>query len=151
QSLGLFGRWWAMVRAVCFEPRATYEAVSTNENVASGLGFAVMSSSIGGVFQGIYSALISFLFASFIAAFAKSAGPSMGPLAAIYTGMGFAQIIITPIQAAFMALVVPFIAAGVFHLVLTVFSGATKSYASTYRIVAFGDAAAVFLAIPGLG
>jgi hypothetical protein len=151
KSISFFARWWATAKAVCFDPRVAMEGIATNDDVGSGVGFAVTSSAIGGVFYGLYSALISFLFAGMIGTFMKGAGPSMKPLAAIYTGMGFVQIIATPIQMAIAAAILPFISAAIFHGILSLFGGTTKTFNYTYRVAAFADASAIFLAVPGFG
>jgi hypothetical protein len=154
QSRSFFSRWWGTVKEVSFNPRSFFEAASNNDNPWPGVTFGITTGGMMGLLFGIFVALIYLALGGMMAAAASSTKGGGGPAAAmmgIFGVMGIGVAILYPIQFMISALVGPWISGGIYHLMLSILKGASKSYTHTVRVTAYAHAAYFWLIVPGFG
>lgn len=114
-------------RGVLITPKSFFRGIARQGSFANPLFFAVACATLASVF----SAVVSF----FVAVFAGDQG-----ILSVITGL-ILEILLTPI----IALVVLFIVAGIYHLLVMIFARSTNAgFEATFRVAAYSSAIQLF-------
>lgn len=152
-SQSFFSRWWGTVREALFNPRPFFANVAQSDDPWPAVTFSMLTSGAAGLIVGVLVGLMYLAFGSIlVAVFSSLGGPgSSSPPPAIFGLLGMFGIgvaIMYPLMFGFMGLIMPFVSGGIYHVTLSIFGGATKSYMHSVRVVGYSHASYVWLMIP---
>ena len=146
EELGFVQAYTETLKQVLLNPAETFERLFIGGGFVNPLIFLVISA----VAVAIVSFFVNLVFGGLIDAMTAGMASSTGGAASslpiqtiIRGGSGIAGIVIIPISA----VVVAFIMAGVYHLILMMVGGATQSYEATFRVVTYASGATMLLQI----
>jgi hypothetical protein len=155
KSRGLFGRWWGTVKEAMLNSRAFFAAASQSDDPWPSVTFAMTTGAFVGV---VYGVLIAILYGAIGGLGALSAASSHGrgsgggaAAFGIIAAMGIGFAVLMPVMYVFIGLIGPWINGGLYHLMLMMMGGTSRSYSSTVRVVGYSMAAKVCLFVPGIG
>jgi hypothetical protein len=122
------------------------------DQTGSAILFAVVSYTIGAAMQGLYAVLSGGRALNMILELAEQMPDEQARLLRAYaeglTGSAtLGQIVFAPL----LALVAVYVGAGLTHLMLSLFRGATRPFDATLTTVAYAFAPMLLLAVPGCG
>ena len=122
-QLGFVGGLTGTIKSVMLEPTATFEEMKLEGGIGTPLTFALIMAVIGSIGGIVWNAITA------------------GPEALIFVA------VLVPIGG----LIMPFIWAGIIHVMMMILGGAERSYEVTYRTVCYAAAPNVLGVIPFVG
>jgi hypothetical protein len=145
-QLGVVPAIFDTIKGVLFSPAEFYRAMPKTGGIGAPLAFGMLVGYLGLLVATIYNALTQTLIGSAFRDLEE------GPLARIAPflegGLGFvANAILGP----FYVLIGLFVGAGVYHLVLLILGQARQGFETTFRVVCYGQAAAILQVVPFCG
>jgi hypothetical protein len=154
-SKGLVGGGWETFKEACFNPRAFFAGAAQNDNPWPAITFGMATGGLAGFLYGVFVSLIYLAIGGVMAA-ALGGTPGFGSkgsgmMVGVMGAMGVFAILVYPLMFAISALITPWISGGIYHLMLLLFRGATRSYTSTVRVCGYSNAATLWMVIPGVG
>jgi hypothetical protein len=146
-TLGFLGALIETTKQVLTEPAAFFRAMP----VAGGLGppmlYAVIIGYVGLVATTIYNLVFRSVLSSSMTQ--MGSGGDLERLAPFLVGT--TSLIVNLLFGPVFIVMGLFIGAGLFHLMLLAFGGATRGFEATFRVAAFSQAASIFNVVPGCG
>jgi hypothetical protein len=146
-SLGFLGALIETTKQVLTEPAAFFRAMPVTGGLGSPMVYAVIIGYLGLVAQTIYNLVFRSVLTSSMTQIGN--GGEFDRLAPFLVGTGslIANLLFGPV----FIVIGLFIGAGLFHLMLLAFGGASRGFEATFRVAAFSQAASIFNVIPGCG
>jgi hypothetical protein len=146
-SLGLLAALIETTKQVLMEPAAFFRAMPVTGGLGSPLLYAVIIGYVGLVASTIYNLVFRSVLSSSMAHL--GGGGEIERLAPFLAGT--ASLVVNLLFGPVFIVIGLFIGAGLFHLMLLAFGGATRGFEATFRVTAFSQAASIFNVIPGCG
>ncbi len=143
EELGFFGGLFGTIKGVLFSPAETFRGMNVNKGYAPPLTFVLLTVTLFGWIALAYQ-LIGLDIGPIIEKITRQQGATPFSAKVFFAfGIGLMPI---------LALLQPFIMAGIYHLCLIMFGGAQNGYEATYRVVAYTQGAtAVWNILPVCG
>jgi hypothetical protein len=134
-------------RSALLEPSTFFRRMPASGGIGEPLVYALIVGCVGIVAQTVYSALFSLLLGAAI--------PTFGRYSEFSRAMAFAQgglgLVLRLLVGPIVLLIVIFLSAGIFHLVLLLLGGAKRGFEATVRVVCYSNAASILLIVPFCG
>ena len=154
-SKGIFGGGWETFKEACFNPKSFFAGVAQNDNPWPSITFGMATGGFAGFLYGVFVSVIYLAIGGVMAAaFRGTAGlgtAAPGAMLGIMGAMGVFAIFVYPLLFVMSGLITPWISGGVYHLMLMMMQGATRSYTHTVRVCGYSNAATLWLLVPGVG
>lgn len=147
QTLGVVKALFETWKEILFKPVIAFSHMKTSGGFASPLLFnAVMV-----IIWAISTLVYQFIFAGSFRAMAGSSQPDSSTTVPLGAGTSAMTLILIFSVAVPLCLAMSFVNAGITHLCLSLFKGASKSYEATYRVLAYSYSAWIFAIVPCIG
>ena len=143
ETRGFFGGFFATLREALFRPSEFFRTMSVTGGLTDPLLYALIIGMVGLMFSYFWQLTVQ-------GAMENAMIPGMQAATGqhMFQGMGLAVLaFLTP----FLIIVGLFISSGVLHLCLLLVKGAKAGFEGTFRVVAYGYSANIFLVIPFCG
>jgi hypothetical protein len=134
-------------RQVLAEPTAFFRAMPITGGLGSPMLYAVIIAYVGLAASTIYNVVFRSVLSSSLTR--MGGGGELERLAPFL--QGGTSLIVNLLFGPVFIVIGLFISAGLFHLVLLAFGGATRGFEATFRVAAFSQAASIFNIIPACG
>jgi hypothetical protein len=145
-QLGIIPAIFDTIKGVLFSPAEFYRAMPKTGGIGAPLAFGMIVGYLGLLVATIYNALTQTLVGSAFRDLEESPLARLAPF--LEGGLGFvANAILGP----FYVLIGLFVGAGIYHLVLMILGQARQGFETTFRVVCYGQATAVFQVVPFCG
>jgi hypothetical protein len=146
KQLGLVKALAETWKEVLFTPTTSFSRMRTSGGFAAPLLFNVAMMVIYGFFTTLYQLLLSGVFAASTASAHNGSGslPGLGALPPL-VNIGVMVVLIP------LLIGLTFLNAGITHLCLALFKGASKSYEATYRVICYSSSTWIFALVPCAG
>lgn len=136
ESLGFFGGLFRTLNDVLFRPSDFYKKMAVTGGLTDPLLFALIIGMTGLMFSYLWQLVI------------KGAMRDVIPVSGVNAGLGLALL---AFFSPFLIIIGVFIVAGVLHVCLLMVKGANRTFETTFRVVAYGYSANIFMIIPICG
>jgi len=147
EQRGFLGAFFETTKEVLSAPTSFFQRMPVEGGIPSPLLYGGLAGYIGLVAGALYSTALQALFAGSLATLGNrgEGAPLMGMMQG---GLGLiVQIVLGPIQV----IVGLFLMSAIYHVLLMLFGGARKGFEATFRVVCYGQAAALLGIIPVCG
>ncbi len=145
-QLGAIPALFDTIKAVLFSPAEFYRTMPKTGGIGAPLAFGLIVGYLGLLVATIYSALTQTLVGSAFRNLDEGPFARVAPL--LEGGLGF---IGNAILGPFYILIGLFVGAGLYHLVLMILGEARQGFETTFRVVCYGQSAAVLQVVPFCG
>jgi hypothetical protein len=147
KELGFFKALTQTWKEVLFYPATTFARMKTSGGFATPFLFNLTMAILWAFFTAIYRVLLNGIFA----ATAESAHNDSSYMIGISGGISAAEIAAIFVLAVPLITGITFVSAGITHLCLALFKGASKSYEATYRVICYSYSSWIFSVVPCAG
>ena len=146
-SLPFFDRLFTTVKLALFSPKEFFTDYNFQEQIGSGILFAIIVGFVSGIFGFIYNLVFRGSLYSMLSKFGHIPAKELQLQGMFAVFGGFLGIVLIPIGV----VIGLFIMGGIYHLLLMIVNGAKNGFESTINVVAYTSAAMLFAIIPFCG
>ena len=147
QTIGFLSALIETTKQVLTQPSAFFREMPVTGGLGSPMLYAVIIAYVGLAASTIYNVVFRSVLTSSLSR--MGGGGELERLAPFLEGS--TSLIVNLVFGPVLIVMGLFISAGLFHLMLLAFGGATRGFEATFRVASFSQAASIFNIIPGCG